>query len=227
MGSDFLGVRFSVQWLNRFASIYLEDPSLSPEEAGQVGALQMRVIEALAFEKNLLQLAVISRSVQGEVDQDAVSTYLAASNTSYSSTNLPRMGDRWGVNHFGPATRPFPPPTSVVSSPWASFGFFQRRSHSARDSALPSEAWRYVCRGADDGPRGDPPHAFEDRQGRGGNMGAARRKSMRDPEGALWSRCLLLFPRWRGAWPSARPVRAGEGTLRSTVSGGTQCYDET
>ena len=34
-------------------------------------------------------------------------------------------------------------------------------------------------------------------------------------------------PRWRGAWPSARPVRAGEGTLRSTVSGGTQCYDET
>ena len=92
----FLGVRFSVQWLNRFASIYLEDPSLSPEEAGQVGALQMRVIEALAFEKNLLQLAVISRSVQDEVDQDAVSTYLAATNTTYSSTNLPRMGDRWG-----------------------------------------------------------------------------------------------------------------------------------
>ena len=94
--TDFLGVRFSVQWLNRFASIYLEDPSLSPEEAGQVGALQMRVIEALAFEKNLLQLAVISRSVQDEVDQDAVSTYLAATNTTYSSTNLPRMGDRWG-----------------------------------------------------------------------------------------------------------------------------------
>ena len=56
----------------------------------------MRVIEALAFEKNLLQLAVISRSVQDEVDQDAVSTYLAATNTTYSSTNLPRMGDRWG-----------------------------------------------------------------------------------------------------------------------------------
>ena len=109
MGSDFLGVRFSVQWLNRFASIYLEDPSLSPEEAGQVGALQMRVIEALAFEKNLLQLCLVSRRVEGEVDQEAATTYLAASNTSYSSTNLPRMGDRWGMNHFGPTTRPFPP----------------------------------------------------------------------------------------------------------------------
>ena len=132
-----------------------------------------------------------------------------------------------GGESFRPSHASFPPPKSVVSSPWASFGFFQRRSHSARDSALPSEAWRYVCRGADDGPRGDPPHAFEDRQGRGGNMGAARRKSMRDPEGPSGVGVCCGSPRWRGAWPSARPVRAGEGTLRSTVSGGTQCYDET
>ena len=158
----------------------------------------MRVIEALAFEKNLLQLCRVSRRVEGEVDQEAATTYLAASNTSYSSTNLPRMGDRWGMNHFGPTTRPFPP---VVNKSVASFGFSSRRSHRARDSAVPAEAWRYVCRGADDGPRGDPPHAVEDRQGRGGDMGAARRKSMRDPEGALWSSCLLLFP--QVAWGMA------------------------
>ena len=72
----------------------MEDPNLSAEEAGRVGTLQMRVVEALAFDKRLLQLAVMSRSVEDEVDQDAVTTYLAASNTSYSSTNLPRMGDR-------------------------------------------------------------------------------------------------------------------------------------
>ena len=69
----------------------------------------MRVIEALAFDKNLLQLCLVSRRVEGEVDQEAATTYLAASNTSYSSTNLPRMGDRWGMDHFGPTTRPFPP----------------------------------------------------------------------------------------------------------------------
>ena len=84
----------SVQWLDRFASIYLEDPALSAEESARVGELQMRVIEALAFDKNLMRLCLLSQGVEDEVDQDAVTTYLAASNTSYSSTNLPRMGDR-------------------------------------------------------------------------------------------------------------------------------------
>ena len=54
----------------------------------------MRVIEALAFDKNLMRLCLLSQGVEDEVDQDAVTTSLAASNTSYSSTNLPRMGDR-------------------------------------------------------------------------------------------------------------------------------------
>ena len=182
MGSDFLGVRFSVQWLNRFASIYLEDPSLSPEEAGQVGALQMRVIEALAFEKNLLQLCLVSRRVEGEVDQEAATTYLAASNTSYSSTNLPRMGEL-GDESFRPNHASLPPLVKSV----ASFGFSSRRSHRARDSALPAEAWRYICREPADGPRGDPFHAAEALQGGSGDVGVARRKPMRDvhPEGSL------------------------------------------
>ena len=93
VGSDFCLV-LSVQWLDRFASIYLEDPALSAEESARVGELQMRVIEALAFDKNLMRLCLLSQGVEDEVDQDAVTTYLAASNTSYSSTNLPRMGDR-------------------------------------------------------------------------------------------------------------------------------------
>ena len=59
-----------------------------------MGELQMRVIEALAFDKNLMRLCLLSQGVEDEVDQDAVTTYLAASNTSYSSTDLPRMGDR-------------------------------------------------------------------------------------------------------------------------------------
>ena len=224
MGSDFLGVRFSVQWLNRFASIYLEDPSLSPEEAGQVGALQMRVIEALAFEKNLLQLCLVSRRVEGEVDQEAATTYLAASNTSYSSTNLPRMGDRWGVDHFGPATRPFPPwlislwrPLDSPAGDLTAHGIrlFLQKLGDTSAAALMT------------GPE-EIPHtrskiekvAVETWVRPGENPCGIQR----GPSGVGVCCC---SPRWRGAWPSARPVRAGEGTLRSTVSGGTQCYDET
>ena len=83
-----------------FASVYLEDSRLPDATLGRIRILQRRVAEALVFERKLLDLLVLS---DGDlVDEEAVATYLAGSNTSYSSTNIPRMAEltSHGIERF-------------------------------------------------------------------------------------------------------------------------------
>ena len=83
------------------------------------------------------------------------------------------------MDYLGRATRPFSVCRTYCFRSLASFGF-SRRSERQRDSTLPAETGRYVRRGSVDGTRGDPLYAVEDPQGGGGDLGAARRKSMRE-----------------------------------------------
>ena len=75
-----------------FASVYLQDSNLPDVVAQRTRALQRLVEESLAFEKKLLDLLVFN--YDGDLwDDERAATYLAQTNTSYSSTNIPRMAE--------------------------------------------------------------------------------------------------------------------------------------
>ena len=74
-----------------FACAYLQDDLLHSEALAKIEGLQQRVQEALVFEKKLFAPFVLNTSDSDDIDEELTARYLAESNTTYSSSNIPRM----------------------------------------------------------------------------------------------------------------------------------------